>query len=314
MDPQGWLERRTFRGADQDPEALATALAARGTSVAVCLPALEVEDTVGPIVAAVRERFVEDVPLVRRIVVIDSESGDATVRRAREAGAEVLQDAALVPHMGRLRGKGEAMWKSLAAIDEDLVVWLDADVVDFDPLFVPGLLGPLVADEGIGYVKAVYERRLGDDPVGGGRVTEIMARPLLNQFHPELALLAQPLSGEAAGRRRLLAGLPFLTGYAVEIALLIEIARRHGVDAIAQSDLGARRHASQTTSDLGLMGSAILQGVLHLLARDGRLPGELADGRPYRRPVPVAGGGMRWDVSDVTPVERPPMDEVLAAR
>jgi glucosyl-3-phosphoglycerate synthase len=313
VDPQGWLERRTFRGADQDPEALAAALAARGTSVAVCLPALEVEDTVGPIVAAVRERYMEEVPLVRRILVVDSESGDATARRAREAGAEVLQDGDLVPHMGRLRGKGEAMWKSLAAIDEDLVVWLDADVVDFDPHFVPGLLGPLV-DEGIGYVKAVYERRLGEDPVGGGRVTEIMARPLLNQFHPELALLAQPLSGEAAGRRRLLAGVPFLTGYAVEIGLLIEIARRHGVDAIAQSDLGARRHASQSTSDLGLMGSAILQGVLHLLARDGRLPEDLADGRPYRRQVPAPGGGMRWDVSDVTPVERPPMDEVLAAR
>lgn len=314
MDRERWVERRTFRGADQDGERLAAALSARGMRVAVCLPALEVEDTVGPIVAAVRSRWVDETPLVSRVVVVDSASSDATARRAREAGAEVVQDHELVPEAGGLSGKGEAMWKSLAAIDEEVVVWLDADVADFDPGYVPGLVGPLLADEGIGYVKARYRRELGDDPVDGGRVTEIMARPLLNQFHPELAWLAQPLSGEAAGRRALLAGLPFLTGYAVEIGLLVEILRRHGIGAIAQSDLGSRRHEPQSTSDLGLMGSAILQGMLHLLAKDGRLPGELADGRPYLRPVPDRRGGLRWETRDVTPVERPPMDQVLAAR
>ncbi len=300
MTRDEWLARRTFASRDVDPARLAHAKNAAGTRVSVCLPALDVADTVGPIVAAIRASWCGPGGLVDELIVVDSRSTDATAARAAEAGATVVQDHEVLPEAGPGAGKGEAMWKSLHASTGDLVLWIDADIVDFDPGFVPAMLAPLVTHADIGYVKAVYHRKLGDSD-DGGRVTEIAARPLLSAFYPDLAVLAQPLSGEAAGRRSLLQRVPFLSGYAVEVGLLIDILGAAGLAAIAQVDLGTRRHTNQSTAALGRMGYAILRAVLH--RAQGRALD--ADG-PYLRPQ-SGDGGWRLTQTDVPLHERPPI-------
>ncbi len=312
MDRDEWLARRTYRGADFDPEQLAHQARRDGLRISVCLPALNVAETVGSIVETLRLRLMEEVPLISEILVMDGSSTDGTGRIAEEAGARVVLDHEVLPRLAPGRGKGEAMWKSLAVLSGELVVWLDADVVDFDPAFVSGLVGPLLAEPDVGYVKALYRRSLGTDDEGGGRVTEICARPLINLFYPELAGFAQPLSGEAAGRRELLTAVPFFNGYAVEIGLLIDICRVAGLGALAQVDLGSRRHTNQPTAALGAMASTISQAVLKRVAQEGRAPGALAGSGAYARPVPD-GGSYVLTEQQTRPDERPPMVDVLQA-
>jgi glucosyl-3-phosphoglycerate synthase len=311
VTPEAWLALRTFRGAGFDPEELAFTKRGLGLTVSVCLPTLDVVDTVGPIVEAVRRCWVDDLGLVDQVAIVDCDSADDTARVAAEAGAEVFQVADILPEVGTRHGKGEALWKSLAAVSGDLIVWLDSDVRDFDPGFVPGLLGPLLTDPEIRYVKAFYRRPLGETPEGGGRVTEICARPLINLFYPELAGLVQPLAGEAAGWRGLLEELPFMGGYAVEIGLLLDIVRRFGLAPLAQVDLEARRHRHQPSAALGEMAYVIAQAVLRRLAEDGRAPDALAAAGPYLRPIPVDGdGGQLLSERSLTLAERPPMASV----
>ncbi|MEQ8833751.1 MAG: glucosyl-3-phosphoglycerate synthase [Miltoncostaeaceae bacterium] len=312
MDPGHWLTDRTYRGADYDPAELAAIAAARGTRITVCLPMLDVADTVGPIVEGVRRELMERVPLVSELMVVDTGSEDASCARAAEAGARVWRAGEILPTLPPQRGKGDALWKSLAVAEGELIVWLDSDVTDPDPAFVPGLLGPLLADPEVDYVKAVYTRALGDDPEGGGRVTEICARPLLNMFYPELTGLAQPLSGEAAGRREVLMGIPFFSGYAVETGLLIDLLGARGLGALAQVDLGARRHTNQATTTLGAMASSIAQAVLLRVAEEGRAPADLAGDGRYVRPVRVGGEWVMHDI-ETRPAQRPAMRGVLAA-
>jgi glucosyl-3-phosphoglycerate synthase len=307
-----WLSERTFIGADFDPERLIAAKRAAGATVSVCLPALDVADTIGPILTAVRDHWMNSLPLVDELVVIDSHSRDASAAIAREAGACVYQDDAILPESGSARGKGEALWKSLAATRGDLIVWLDSDLVGFSPAYVPGLLGPLLGNDDIGFVKAIYTRQLGETN-DGGRVTEICARPLINLFYPELAGIAQPLAGEQAGRRSLLERVPFFTGYAVEIGLLIDILRTAGLGALAQVDLGTRAHVNQPTQALGEMAFAIQHAVLQRLARDGRIPDELAEANGYVRPE-RRNGGWVLTTTPITPTERIPMREIAGYR
>jgi glucosyl-3-phosphoglycerate synthase len=305
-----WLLKRTFDGSHTDPEELTRRTAGTRPSVSVVIPALNVAPTIGAICAAIRAAWMGPLPLVDELVVMDSSSTDDTAAIATAAGARVVQDREVLPSVGAGHGKGEAMWKSLAATSGDIVVWIDGDIDDFDAAFVPKLLAPLLDDPAIGYVKAFYQRPLGDTPDDGGRVTEICARPLINRFFPDLAGFIQPLSGEAAGRRELLLQVPFLSGYAVEMGLLIDILDTVGLDAMAQVDLGIRHHANQPTAALGRMAYEITHAVLCRTVGDGAVTSDL---RPYARPVP-RGGGYVLDRTSAQLAERLPMATVLAGQ
>ncbi|MDL4776414.1 MULTISPECIES: glucosyl-3-phosphoglycerate synthase [Thermomonosporaceae] len=306
-----WLRRRTSAAADWPLDAL---LAAKGDArISVVLPARDEEETVGAIVGAIRAELVERAPLVDEVVVVDSRSTDGTAAAASAAGAEVVSQDAVLPGHGRMSGKGEALWKSLAATSGDLIVFVDADLRGFSPSYVTGLLGPLLDDPAVGYVKGCYDRPLvaGERPVegGGGRVTELVARPMINLHWPRLAGVMQPLGGEYAGRRDLLERLPFVTGYGVEIALLLDVFEDGGLDAIAQVDLGRRLHSHQSTEALGVMSSQILLTAWSRLERHGRmLPLEepATDLAQFRR----GADGYDVRVSDARVGERPPMIEI----
>jgi glucosyl-3-phosphoglycerate synthase len=252
-----WLARRSYRAEDFP---LARVLADKRSSVSVVLPAREVASTIGPIVEALAP--LREAGAIDELVVIDAASADGTAEIARRLGATVVQESEVLPEHGPVRGKGDALWRSLAVTRGDVVVFVDADTADFDASFVLGLVGPLLADDGIAFVKGAYRRpfQLGDHtlPEGGGRVTELVARPLLNLHVPQLAGFAQPLAGEMAGRRALLEALSFPVGYGVEIALLIDALRHCGLGALAQVDLGTRQNAHQSLQALGAMAYAVI--------------------------------------------------------
>lgn len=306
MERGEWLRRRTFAGARFDPDELVARKRSGGITVSVALPARDVAGTVGGIVDAVRREWMGPRRLVDQIVVIDSDSSDATAHAAAAAGAEVFRAREILPDIAPEPGKGEALWKSLTVVTGDLVVWLDADLDPFDPAYVPGLLGPLLHMPEVGYVKALYRRDLHGRPDDGGRVTEICARPLINLFYPELAAFVQPLAGEAAGRCHILRRVPFFTGYAVEIGLLVDLWRRLGLPALAQVELGRRHHHHQPTAGLGRMGYEIGQAVLDRLAAEGRAPVGLTAAGPYARPAPGADG-FALETAGVPLVRRPPL-------
>jgi glucosyl-3-phosphoglycerate synthase len=232
------------------------------TMVSVCIPARNEETTVGAIVDTIRTDLVERLGLVDEIIVVDDHSSDRTAHEATAAGARVVRaDEILIEH-GEGHGKGEALWKSLYASTGDVVVWCDADVRDFDTRFITGLLGPLLTDPGIGFVKGFYERPVDGHVRGGGRVTELVARPLLTMCFPELADIVQPLSGEYAGRRQVLEQVPFVEGYGVDIAMLIDIAAMFGSGSIAQVDLGERVHRNRPLHELSPMAAQVMQATL----------------------------------------------------
>lgn len=255
----GWFGRRTSAAGDWDVDRLAAAKG--GTTVSVVLPALDEEPTVGAIVTAILA-LGQRTGLVDELVVMDSGSTDRTAEVAAAAGATVWHRDEVLPGYGSRPGKGEVLWKALAVTTGDLVAYVDADLVDFDPAYVPGLLGPLLTDPAVMLVKGFYDRALHGSPTGGGRVTELLARPLLNAFFPALAGVVQPLAGEYAARREALEHLPFAAGYGVEAGLLIDTYTRYGLDALAQVDLGRRVHGNQDTAALGRMSATILSTVL----------------------------------------------------
>lgn len=261
MDPhaKATLRLRTSRAADWNGMALA---AQRRHTVTVVLPALNEQDTVGGIVSAIRRLMDGPTRLVDELVVLDSGSTDRTAEVAAAAGADVRHRDEVLPHVPAVLGKGEAMWRAVAATAGDIVVFIDADLRSFGPHYVIGLLGPLLTDQAIVFTKACYDRPLGhtaNGSTGGGRVTELVARPLLNLYWPELAGVIQPLAGEYAIRRSVLEQLSFPIGYGVDLALLIDTAARWGSDAIAQVDLGVRRHRHHDDRRLGRMSAEIMQ-------------------------------------------------------
>jgi glucosyl-3-phosphoglycerate synthase len=241
-----------------DPDDLVGRKRDQGIGISVCLPARDEEATVGHIVATVRRTLMEAVPLVDEVVVIDDRSTDATAEAAAWEGARVLAVDDILPETGPGHGKGNAMWKSLYATDGDIVCWVDADLRNFGPDFVTGLVGPLLTEPEIAFVKSYYRRPLHGEPTGGGRVTELVARPLVSVLFPELAGFIQPLGGEYAGRRDVLEAVPFVEGWGVELGLLVDIVARVGLGATAQVDLGVREHRNRPIDELGAPATAIL--------------------------------------------------------
>jgi len=286
---------RTFLHAEFDAVRLAEAKC--GQVVSVCLPARNEADTVGPIVELLRRELVDAVGLVDEIIVVDDHSTDRTADIATAAGAKVVDAEAVLPEYGDGHGKGEALWKSVFVSQGDLIVWCDADVRDFGASYVVGLLGPLLTCPEIVFVKGFYDRPLAADGNGGGRVTELMARPVLSLLFPQLAPIVQPLAGEYAGRRDVLEQVPFVEGYGVDLGLLVDLAERFGTASIAQCDLGVRTHRNRPLDELSPQALAILQTALRRAAPD------LVDG-----PAVLARPGV--DPVTVDVAERPPLTEV----
>jgi glucosyl-3-phosphoglycerate synthase len=289
--------------------------------VSVCLPARECAGTVGEIVAALVA--LREAGAIDEIVVVDAASVDGTAAVAERAGARVLQEAELLPEHGPVLGKGDAMWRALSALEGELVCFLDADTEGFSAHFATGLIGPLVCEPGVSFVKAFYRRPLvwdgsgageraeteaagpcaGDGAAGGGgRVNHLTARPALALFYPELAGVRQPLAGEMAARRELLESLPFATGYGVEIAMLIDAWRELGLDGLAQVDLDEHRNRHQPLSALAPMAQTVLATVVRRVCDEGRL----AD-------IESTAGAFGATL-DLPPVERPPLAGVRGSR
>jgi nucleotide-binding universal stress UspA family protein len=271
-----WFAENTFHAGEfSDIRALLALKEKAGLTVSVGLPALNEEKTIGLVIKRIKGALMDRVPLIDQLVVIDSDSEDRTREIAGELDVPVIRHSAILPETGTYAGKGEALWKSLHVLDGDIVAWIDTDISNIQPRFVYGLLGPLLREPRISYVKGFYKRPIRDGdklvPEGGGRVTELMARPLLNLFFPELSGLIQPLAGEYAGRRSLLESLPFFTGYAVEVGLLIDILDQAGLSALGQVDLERRLHRNQPLPNLSQMAFVILQAAMRKLEERHRI-------------------------------------------
>jgi glucosyl-3-phosphoglycerate synthase len=311
-----WLSTRSWSVTDRPPHRLMAAKRATGSTVSVVLPALNEEETVGEIVAVIRHDLMRQVPLVDEIVVVDSGSTDRTSAVAAAAGARVVHRDEILPRLPAVPGKGEVLWRSLLVTSGDIVCFVDADLKEFSSDFVTGIVGPLLTDPGIALVKAMYDRPLtvsdgsaaGPAAAGqGGRVTELMARPLLNMHWPQLAGFVQPLGGEYAARRSLLERLPFPVGYGVELGMLVDALHLVGLDALAQVDVGVRRHRHQDGQALGRMAAAIYRTAQLRLAR-----GHLV--RPALTQFERGDDGFEPRTYPVDTEERPPMTEISEYR
>ncbi|MFJ9702347.1 MULTISPECIES: glucosyl-3-phosphoglycerate synthase [Streptomyces] len=346
-----WLGRRSWSVADRPIDRLLAAKRAHGTTVSVVLPALNEEATVGDIVAVIRRDLMsEAVPLVDELVVLDSGSTDRTAEVAAKAGARVVARDEVLPRIPAVPGKGEVLWRSLLVTDGDVVCFVDSDLREFDADFVTGIVGPLLTEPDVQFVKAMYDRPFtgagagapggadrggaGTGPGGaagaegaagaagigaggaagagagadggagqGGRVTELVARPLLNLHWPLLAGFVQPLGGEYAARRSLLERLPFPVGYGVELGLLVDALHLVGLDALAQVDVGVRLHRHQDERALGRMAAAIYRTAQLRLSR-----GHLV--RPRLTQFDRTEAGFTPRTHPVDTEERPPMREV----
>lgn len=313
QDPvRTWLRQRTSHWQDWPPERLLAAKRAAGTRISVVIPARNEERTVGRVVAALRQALLTATPLVDEIIVVDSDSTDGTARAAERAGAAVHRARDIAPALGSYPGKGEALWKSLLVTQGDLLVFVDADLTRWGPHFVTGLLGPLLADrpgagqpeaglqgggQQVQLVKGFYERvrteRDGSTSTEGGRVTELVARPLLSLWWPQLAGVVQPLAGEWAIRRDLMESLSIPVGYGVELSTLLDTFTRYGLGALAQVDLGSRAHRHQADHDLALMAAELLV-VAEARREHPEPPGQLlhqfvrenGEARPRSRAIP----------------------------
>ena len=275
------------------------------TTISVVIPALNEAQTIGGIVSRAKKDLMEDVPLIDEIIVMDSRSTDATAEKARAAGARVFSaDDGAFPG-GHVSGKGAAIWKSLFAARGDIIVCIDADIVNFKSHFIYGLVGPFLENGDVVFAKAYYDRPLaiGNNTFEkyGGRVTEILVRPMLSAFFPEMAHIFQPLSGEYAFRKRTIEGIPFSSGYGVEIGLIFDIHKKFGLDTFAQVNMGARRHRNRTVPELGKMAFGILQTLFRKLELEGALTLKV----PLSE-IMVSQGVGGWEETVIREIELPP--------
>ena len=313
-----WFARRTSRWQDWPHDQLLAAKHRLGVTVSVIIPARNEQRTISGVVGSIAAALVARVPLVDELIVMDSDSTDDTAAVAARAGAVVYRTAEVLPAAGSFPGKGEALWKSLLVSKGDLMVFVDADLTRWGPHFVSGLLGPLLTDDGVQLVKGFYTRvwteNDGSASTEGGRVTELVARPLISLWWPGLAGVVQPLAGEWAARRTLMESLSIPVGYGVELATLMDTVAAHGLDAVAQVDLGSRGHRHQANHDLALMAAELL-----LVAERRRGQAAAGPGTPIRSPraaavlqqfVRDARGEVQPVTRAVPSAERPPAASV----
>lgn len=309
-----WFAENTFHAHEfEDIRKLVAMKERQGLTISLGLPTLNEEKTIANVIKTMRRRFVEQYPLLDEIVVIDSVSQDRTVEIARAMGVPVVSHPDILPDQGSWRGKGEALWKSLCVLRGDLIAWIDTDIINIHPRFVYGILGPLIREPHLQYVKGFYQRplRLGGkvEARGGGRVTELVARPLFNLFYPQLSGWVQPLAGEYAGRRAALESVPFFVGYGVETGLLIDIWARSGLQAMGQVDLEERVHRNQSLMALSKMSFEIIQVFMQRVG-DKRGVELLEEMNKSMKLVRYESDAFHLDVAEIRARERPPINTI----
>ncbi|NPV86330.1 MAG: glucosyl-3-phosphoglycerate synthase [Anaerolineae bacterium] len=309
-----WFAENTYHADEfDDLERMVALKKAQGLTISLALPALNEEATIGQIIQSVTDTLVKQYPLLDEIVLIDSNSTDTTRQIAKQLGIPVYIHQELLPNYGARSGKGEALWKSLYVTKGDLIIWIDTDIQNIQPHFVYGVIGPMLVNPQIQFVKGFYQRPLKSGELtqstGGGRVTELTARPLINLFYPELSGVIQPLAGEYGGRRTALEQLPFFSGYGVETGLLIDVFEKFGLSAIAQVDLLERIHRNQSLEALGKMSFVVLQAVLRKLEKRFNRP-ILEEVNKTMKIIRHEEGNYFLQVVEVAERERPPMIEI----
>jgi glucosyl-3-phosphoglycerate synthase len=313
-DNQKWLDQNTFHhGEFWDILNLVKEKEKKGLTISLCIPTLNEEKTIGKEVLILRSELMERYPLIDEFAVIDSGSSDKTLEVAKSYGADTYLASDILPEVGDKKGKGENLWKAIHQLKGDIICYVDADISNIHPRFVYGLVAPLIKQKEVQYVKAFYDRPLnyssGLRASGGGRVTEILIRPLFSLFYPELTNIIQPLSGEYAARREVLEMIPFPIGYGVETSHLLDLYEKFGLDAFAQTDLDRRVHRNQTTSALGKMSFGILQTFINRLHSQGKVD-RIPDMENFYRRFEVEDGTYNQLIQKVVEEERPPMIEI----
>ncbi len=309
-----WLNTNTYHHSDfEDLEALCKAKEESGLKISLCIPTLNEEKTIGKEIVIFKSALMDRFPLIDEFAVIDSGSTDRTGEISEAYGADFHYSGDILPSQGFKRGKGENLWKAVYELKGDIICYVDADIANIHPRFVYGLVAPLIHRPEVHYCKAFYERPLafsqGIRPTGGGRVTEILVRPLFSLFYPELSQLFQPLSGEYAVRREVLEKIPFPIGYGVETSHILDVYHEYGMSAFAQTDLDQRVHRNQSTAALGKMAFGILQSFLGRLESHGKATQHEAISDIYR--ALQANGTEYEEIStQITEEERPPMLEI----
>lgn len=309
-----WFAEHTFHSREfADIGKLVDLKRRQNLTISLGLPALNEAETVGNVIRTIKSALVDDAPLLDEIVLIDSNSSDGTREIAEACGVPWVIHQNLLPDLGARRGKGEALWKSLHALRGDLIAWIDTDIVNIHPRFVYGILGPLIVNPKIQFAKGFYQRpiRVGDriQAAGGGRVTELLARPIINMFYPELSGFAQPLSGEYAGRREAFERIPFYSGYGVETGMLLELLNQFGLDALSQVDLEERVHRNQELQSLSKMSFALLQVFMEHMAETRRIQ-LLGDMERTMKLLRSDDSAFYLEEIDIIEQRRPPMREV----
>jgi len=309
-----WLESNTFHhGEFWDLLELVKVKEKKNLTISLCIPTLNEEKTIGKEVIIFKSELMDRYPLIDEIAVIDSGSTDKTCEVAAAYGADVYLSADILPSQGFKRGKGENLWKAIHQLKGDIICYVDADIKNIHPRFAAGLVAPLIRDDQMHYVKAFYDRPLafsqGVRPSGGGRVTEILVRPLFSLLFPELTALIQPLSGEYAVRRPVLHSIPFPIGYGVETSHIIDVYMKFGLEAFGQTDLDQRVHRNQATLDLGKMSFGILQSFLTRVESYG-LVDKLPEMSNIFRQFQAEGNRYEQVLKEIIEEERPPMIEI----
>lgn len=314
---QSWIDKNTYHHSEfWDLKKMVETKEKKGLKISLCLPTLNEEKTIGKEVILFRSELMERYPLLDEIAVIDSGSEDKTLEVAKNFGADTYLASEILPDLEPKRGKGENLWKSIYQLDGDVIVYVDADISNIHPRFVYGLIAPLIYRDEVKYVKGFYDRPLALSgavrPSGGGRVTEILVRPLFSLFFPDLTALIQPLSGEYAVRREVLEQIAFPIGYGVETSHLIDVYSKYGLEAFAQTDLDKRVHENKATQDLGKMSFGILQTFIKRAKALEIL--DKADHTTILRQFQAKRDHYEQKMIEIIEDERPPMIEIEAYR